>query len=594
MLLRSADAQLERLLLQQHGHTATRRAATHNRPTTATMTLFAALTAKDDNAAERPPSSSSPPEAIQLHSNRVTDFLNGTTVHLLNPANGGDSTKSSGEESTKETITDGNNGSNSGEGQSRYFSALSYQAIQTLQDDGPAMSNQSTASNNRHVRPDLGVWDCRVQNDNAEASAMLLKRVVMKKKMQSNDASGEEKKAQDSDIAAAAVEDDNNKQSPPIVMAVDLSNPTQVQPVLEQMRSVILNVYDAEEKSAMATMPNPHACTTSIKSLQNSTFGNTLVQEEVIVKGGSSSSEDRIALILAAIVPSSNSSSTASSTVSAAEEYQERQARALILYHLYKFSLEVNCTLVFVSEKGSYSSSSDVDGSGTTTGGDDEKADRMAAESNDPLLGRNSTMSIDDLGKVIRRVAMGLSPVELGDDGMESPNNEEKKETNNESKEEDTVLSLPTQRPPSIHVPGSHDSELIHGAYLRNASCEGRWDASKDDLNVALPPHSAKMAEEETTDENKNASSSSSGDEEWLSQLASSIGLSPDAATAATATTTNVEALTPTAAERRKKEKMAVSKKRPVRAASSRHANKDAKPKDEKEVMNFFDNLLKK
>lgn len=43
------------------------------------------------------------------------------------------------------------------------------------------------------------------------------------------------------------------------------------------------------------------------------------------------------------------------------------------------------------------------------------------------------------------------------------------------------------QRPPSI-VPGSHDAELIHGAYLRNASCEGLvWEATKDDLNVALP-----------------------------------------------------------------------------------------------------------
>lgn len=363
---------------------------------------------------------------------------------------------------------------------------------------------------------------------------------------------------------------------PPIVMAVDLSDPTEVQPIIERFRSVIRNVYDSKEKDSTTMMPNPYArtTTTSMKSLQRSTFGTCKIQEEV--KGASTSSEQRIALILAVIVPSTLSASS----TSAAEEYKERQARALLLYHLHKFSLELNCTLCFVSDK---SNSSETSGGGTKSEGE-EKVD--GAAENDPLLGRNTTMSIEELGKVIRRVAMGLSPVELNE--LDS-NHDEKEEGKGEGKEEDDAAS--PQRPPSIHVPGSHDAELIHGAYLRNASCEGRWDAGKDDLNVALPPTSEKATKEEPNDDSKIEGGT--GDEEWLSQLASSIGLSPDAAAAAVATSSSAgEALTPTAADRaaKRKDKPAVKKRIP--RASVR--NKDAKPKDEKEVMSFFDNLLKK
>ncbi|KAL7529490.1 hypothetical protein ACHAXR_005125 [Thalassiosira sp. AJA248-18] len=513
-----------------------------------------------------------------------------------------------GEESNKEGDSVNNN-----ERRSRYFSALSYQAIQTQQDDGPPLPNKpgatATSSSPTHTRPDLGVWDCRVLNGNnnnnnaaVSSAAMLLKRVVMNKKnpsgednTSSSSSGGEEKKGEESAEAAAAAAVDNNRSITPIVMAVDFSDPSEVQPVVEQMRSVILNVYDADAKdkvSSSANVSNLQACTTTMKALRKSTFGKTLIQEEVTVKGGGSvsSSEQRVALILAIIVPSNIHSTKASS--SAAEEYKERQSRALLLYHLHKFALEVNCTLCFVSEKGT--PAGDI-----ISGGEVEEEGAKAAalaDNNDPLLGRNSIMSIEELGKVIRRVAMGLSPVEQSDIEMEQPNVEGKDEGKHESKMEENGNTT-TQRPPSIHVPGSHDAELIHGAYLRNASCEGRWDASKDDLSVALPPpHSTtNNAKKNETSEEKSSSSSSSssGDEEWLSQLASSIGLSPDAAAAAS-TSSGGDALSPGPAERRermKKEKSQV-KKRPTRSTITR--NKDSKPKDEKEVMNFFDNLLKK
>mmetsp|Transcript_48758 Transcript_48758/g.103674 ORF Transcript_48758/g.103674 Transcript_48758/m.103674 type:complete len:538 (-) Transcript_48758:209-1822(-) len=537
------------------------------------MTLFAALTAKDGDA-EAGPSSSSPPEAIQLHSDRVIDFLNGTTVHLLK--NRGPSKSSGGEEPGAEGSGANANSDASNEGQSKYFSALSYQAIQTQQDDGPLLNKPGgAAAARRHLRPDLGVWDCRVNGNKVEAPALLLKRAVMdqKKQQQTKEASGEEKKGEE--VVEVEEKNEGSGIASPIVMAVDLSDPSEVQPVVERMRNVILSVYDSDVKTDAQVQ-----CTTSIKALQASAFGKILIQEEVAVKGGSSFNEQRLALILAVIVPSTIN--TAASSSSAAEEYKEKQARALLLYHLHKFSLEVNCTLCFVSEN---ESSSDV--SAGDLEGEEKQAETSSAE-NDPLLGRNSTMSVDELGKVIRRVAMGLSPVELGD--VVERTNGEKEENKDGSKGED---GAPSRRPPSIHAPGSHDAELIQGAYLRNASCEGLWDASKDDLDAALPPRSKNNTEEkDKAAKEEKTGGGGGGDEEWLSQLASSVGLSPESVV----TTSAGEALTPTASDRagarRDLKKRESVKKRPARKNATR--NKDSKPKDEKEVMNFFDNLLKK
>jgi len=544
--------------------------------------MFKALNNSEGGAAEgqSSSSSSSPPEAIQLHTNRIIDFLHGTTVQLQIAVG---NSKSGPEDNNNNSTTNGGGGKQ----QSRYYSALSYQAVQTQQDDTLISNNKNstTPSSNEHLRPDLGIWDCRINNNNEMASAMLLKRVVMDKSISSS-SDNNLSDGNDNDGENSLGETNEHKLSslpPPIVMAVDISNPNEVQTIIEQMRSVVLNIYDDNDNSknnTTAAIPNK-SCTTTIKALQKCTFGSTKIQEEVTFKGSSTSNEERIALILAVIIPNSSTVSS-KSTSSAADEYKERQAQALLLYHLHKFSLEVNCTLCFVSDK-----------KGSTSGGDGgEENEANAVGDTDVLLGRSTTMSIDELGKVIRRVAMGLSPVEEDNNVIDQPMIEEEKgETAGEGKEDEEAASS-SQRPPSIHVPGSHDGELIHGAYLRNASCEGRWDASKDDLNVALPPQSSTNVTDETK-ENSTGGSTSGGDEEWLSQLASSIGLSPESAASALSpkqrSKSPKQSLTP---ERKKKERPAVKKR--VTRGTARNKEGGAKtPKDEKEVLNFFDNLLK-
>lgn len=353
----------------------------------------------------------------------------------------------------------------------------------------------------------------------ANSLGAMLKNVVLR---MVNVASSEGEEKQPS---AEAVDTRNNIEvgTNTVVMTIHLEELNQVQPILQKMRNVTINAYDEINTSGKGT--------TSIKTLQSCTFGSSQIKQEVSPK-----SVGGIALILAVIVPSSKLQGNASI------EYQEKQKRSLVLYHLHKFALEVNCTLCFVREGADNVSSSEGE------------------------VSQISTMTIAELATVIRRVAMGLSPIDEESAGFlrfESKENEEKE--NNETK--------PTLDPP-IYSPGSHDAELICGAMQRNASCAGLWDASKDDLAVALPRES-----KTSTTESTDGKETKDGDEEWLSKLASSVGITVDTSTKNTTTNGDAdEAKTPV-------RKDALKKKKSSKAASS---------KSDKAPSDFFANLLKK
>lgn len=458
---------------------------------------------------------------------------------------------------------------------------LSYQAVQTQRFD-------DVDNNKQHVRPDLGIWDCRVDTTtkSADDTAMLLQRVVVNHKNNNSTEKtmNEEKKETDDDDQQVNIL--SSFQQPPtvVVLTVDTNNPESVQPSMEQMRSVILstmaNNNNNTHPASAGTASNKN--TTSMKVLQSSPFGITKITEAVTIGSNNnqdSSSSLRVAIIIAAIVSSSPSAADTASK-SAADEYKERQAKSLVLYHLHKFALECDCTLCFVSEH-------DAGGSGGEEGKKDDSGvsgDNDVGEKNDMLGNNMSSLTIDELGRVIRRVALGSSPVEEEEDLNVAEN-----EIDGEDSKTDNVAS--SSGISSIHAPGSHDAELIHGAFLRNASCEGEWDASKDDLIVALPPRSSASHDVKETDVSKEGTTSNvDGDEEWLSKLAASVGLTPEAVSShggdAAATST-----TPAGKKSPKRERPVV-KKRTTRSGASK--SKDGKPKDQKEVMNFFDDLLKK
>lgn len=573
------------------------------------MTLFAALT-KSSSAATA--CSSSPPEAIQLHCNTFIDFVSGTTVHLDDDFN-----KNGGNGSA----LDGSNNENLTIANCREFAALSYQAVQTQRDDVVASSADPGASilrqqQQNNVRPDLGIWDCRVkqQPTSDSATALLLQRVIIDKhyyqveegEEKEVDNSSDEKTNQDTFTASAAV---------PIVvvLTVDTSNPELVQPSMERMRHVILkmmspaaavaaNNNNDDDNVTKQTKKNTKKKqsliknTTSMKVLQSSPFGLCKITELIGGKEGSSSLLDsRVAVIIAAVV----SSSIATSKQSTVEEYKLRQTKSLILYHLHKFALETNCTLCFVrGDNNNINTGFDNDGEekegkkkNESGDGDSEEEGVVGNNNKVSLLSSSSScLSVDELGKVIRRVAMGLSPVEEKEE--EDVNGEGRGGEGGETKMDDDHSNVG-----AIYPPGSHDSELIYGAFLRNASCEGQWDASKDDLIVALPARS--VLSHNNSAQEKHASKEGiasvlGGDEEWLSKLAASVGLSPEAVVSAKSgdAAVPVPAVSADAADAREKSPKRERPKRTTRVVASK--SKDGKPKDQKEVMTFFDDLLKK
>mmetsp|Transcript_28518 Transcript_28518/g.44917 ORF Transcript_28518/g.44917 Transcript_28518/m.44917 type:complete len:556 (+) Transcript_28518:114-1781(+) len=555
------------------------------------MTLFATLTkAAGSSSSSSNNNSCSPPEAIQLHGNKFINFLSAKTVNLDDDDDHND-----------DNVSD-----------LKHFSALSYQAVQTQREDVGTKKRQ-------HLRPDLGIWDCRIQSPSAAATdntAMLLQRVIINKKgdklnnnkkEQGNEDEDDKKEAADEIISN---DDDSIELPPTVVLTVDTTNPNSVQPSFEQMRNVLLGMMN-EETSSSNNNNNSNQLlfsresiqiSTSMKVLQSSPFGVTKITESV----GSSlqdSSSKRVAIIIAAIVASSSSNNNDDNDgKTAADEFKERQAKSLVLYHLHKFALECDCTLCFV--RGDDDTDGDdkllAEGIQNLNIGDDtvEKNENGDKGSNDineaqKKKAKSASLSIDEFGKVIRRVAMGLSPVEEQQDVT----NEEEAKTN-----DDAAVVAASSEISAIHAPGSHDAELIHGAYLRNASCEGYWDASKDDLIVALSPppqlNTNDTLQQQQKEESKKgtASSSGGGDEEWLSKLAASVGLTPEAITtsggdAAATTTVPSSSTTPSGKKSPKRERPGV-KKRVSRVASSK--TKDGKPKDQKAVLNFFDDLLKK
>lgn len=152
-----------------------------------------------------------------------------------------------------------------------------------------------------------------------------------------------------------------------------------------------------------------------------------------------------------------------------------------------------------------------------------------------------------------------------------------------------------------MQPPGSHDGEVVRGALLRNASCEGRWDASSDDLVKALPPSNSRPSGG-GAGKGTNAATEgggAAGDDPWLSRLADTVGVAPEPAATpkrvASAPSSGNSVLSAkgggrAAASAAGGKSTAKKRGERVRAAKA----KDGKPKDEREVMNFFDSLLKK
>jgi len=308
-------------------------------------------------------------------------------------------------------------------------------------------------------------------------------------------------------------------------------------------------------------------CTTSIYSLATATyqFGKAPDTVDANPKSESSYPDIYISFIIAGILPSNDTDSNPDTPTAPAQSYMDKQAQNLVFYHLHQFAKTTNCALLFTTledalEKDKTESTKTDDGNSSSTNGDELMA----------------------LVKYLHTSTTGQNVL------TQSPS----------SSADDNETSIGSNQ---FHLPNTHDEEVISGVILRNASCEGYWDASKDSLEKALPNNSnnnngTRKVNKETGDPGESLEN----EDAWLGMLAikmaKATGLSSTSGSAEGSVHTNSNnngsvggngssagASSTGGVRKQKSEKKG-------KAGAGAESNKNAESKD---VSSFFENLMK-
>lgn len=338
----------------------------------------------------------------------------------------------------------------------RTFSVLSYQTVHVAssaaEEGGALLSNLEKEATSLH--PNLGVWNCRITKARSGGD-------------------GENQQPLSDDIFRTLP---SSHTPPAICMAVDFSNLAEVEPSISLLQGALVRylIDRQSNKDSKTTTNTSPTATTSLFALRSTNFG-LAVNDEESAKSMSSSAPDesdknvRISLAISVMLPSRASQTEGSAESSSGDGYKEKQAEALVLYHLRKYAASLNAVLCFVRK---------------------EKPTEEETKAVDAL-------TLNQLSFVWQQLAKG----EEGWKELDATQGE---------KSDQTAVS-------GIYGPGAHHEDLIESVLLRNAQFPGRWDAGKDSLWVALPP-----PESETKDEIADESPTG-GDEDWLNELRASV-----------------------------------------------------------------------
>lgn len=413
--------------------------------------------------------------------------------------------------------------------------------------------NQQAIQNQKHLRPNLGIWNCHVDDgkDGEEESSkqlvdLLLSRVVL------DGASSLSKGKKGSESKQEADE----HVTPTFLFAVDLSDPAAVYPAVDAMANALVR--------QLRTSNTKSSGTTSLGKLESTKFGSAPEDNEGSspAAGGGSIS---VNLILCSLLPGASASSVA---VEGAEGYREKQAQALVHYHLRRYAAMLDCTLIHVGNES-------ISGDKNSASGEDNKG------------GMQPWITVGELAVRVRDLALGNPPGEEGANtisaGSAPTESSGGAAQDGEEKEDAPATPDASSANSAVYLHSTHDKELIESVLLRNASCAGEWDAKSDPIWVALPP----PIKESNASRTKLMSKPTGGDEAWLSKLAGSVvGGMPaakDSADSSGKDAAKVVAAAPAAADSKKKKDAGGSK---VAAGGKKKGTDD--------VGSFFENLLKK
>jgi len=462
------------------------------------------------------------------------------------------------------------------------YEIISYQAVQ-VPDIASSSTSSSTANKsssttrmmlrnnmtelwneesirNRNQSPNLGIWDCRMMETNNGGSssgddlvAHLLSAAVSgsSRTTTTNDGKSTESKTDESNKTT-----NTNDDGITFIVTIDMEDPTTVHAAVEGMVRTVTTFFERRDSHAVetaaaaggggsATTKVGGAGTTPLSQLQSIKFGmphqpieepttttttNTISTQTTSSTTTNTPTNQTFNLLLCAILPPSSTNTTTNLT------YRDRQARHLVSYHLQKYASELNCTLCFLCNPldefenvvgiggggGGRADLDSVDGDGSD---DDEEAKEK--EEDGGVVGmRPLGITVERFSDIVRNVCLShhSTATTTSTNGGMGSKEEPTKELSAETTEGSTIL-------PSVYEVGTHDAELIHSVFLRNASCPGVWDAAKDPLWVALKTNGNDGMEdssgggEKGTIESKNAKGAG-GDDIWLGKLADSVSSS--------------------------------------------------------------------
>lgn len=311
------------------------------------------------------------------------------------------------------------------------YTAMTYQAIQV----GAFKDEQEPK--NRHQNPDLGVWNCRVNEDTLLDS--LLAKVT--------------------------------SHSRSYCWTVDLSDSTLVEPSISQLQGALVRYLienpppeDEQRKTS----------TTTLYQLQATQFGLAVEDKEsnITEKNISEATASiKTSIMICAIMPVEKEEVSESA-------YKTKQANALVIYHLRRFAAAINAILCFVQPEDGVSENAS---SPIKESQQSQPQSQLQKESSQPAV------TWDELSKLWKELALDKAIWET----------EDKENVKDSENTEESTVSVATP----IYGPGRHQEDFIESVLLRNAHYPGHWEANKDSLWVSLPTtREAPKAETGTND----------------------------------------------------------------------------------------------
>jgi hypothetical protein len=349
------------------------------------------------------------------------------------------------------------------------YALLTYQALATAdlavareQTSTTGPSLRKTTQPAQDAAPDLGVWNCRIV-----LSPLLAATSTTSSPSPKTTTSSEALLAQ---VMKQHAADDTTTTGPCYCVTVDLSKPALVEPTLTALQNALVRHLVASHDDYRASSPEAPVATatqtTSVALLRATQFG--LASQDTSYTAPATPADDtqsKIALMICATI-----------APAAEDDYAQQQGRALLLYHLRKYAVALQATLVFCRR---------------------EEAATADMPCQPPVAASAASLAV-----LWRAWAQGTPIWEapaalLEETGLLSPSSE------------DDSHAL-------VYGPDHYQQELVETVLLRAAQYPGHWDAATDSLwkiwpaaanhRPALPPCAA-----------------SAGDESWLAELRASM-----------------------------------------------------------------------